>query len=223
MNRTTFIVEAGFFPRCLMVRLFCAGAVVMALPCAGLTAQQQKPSTPSAQTPADKTGPNAHGPSGYRIGAGDELQVSVWNEPQASVPSVVVRPDGKISLPLIKELDVNGMTPAELEKILTGKLEPLIHGADVTVVVKAIHSKKVYLVGSVKKEGPVLLLSPMTVLQVLAEAGGITEYAKKKKIYVLRTENGKQVKLPFDYDAVIKGEHMEQNIQVLPDDTIVVP
>jgi polysaccharide export outer membrane protein len=93
----------------------------------------------------------------------------------------------------------------------------------VTVVVKEIRSKKVYLVGAVKKEGPVPLLADLTVLQVLSEAGGLTEYAKKKKIYVLRKENGKQIKLPFNYDAVVKGEHMEQNIPLLPDDMIVVP
>ncbi len=118
---------------------------------------------------------------------------------------------------------VLGLTPTELEKILTAKLSQLIRGADVTVVVKEIRSKKVYLVGAVKKEGPIPLLSSMTVLQVLSEAGGLSEYAKKKKIYVLRTENGKQVRLPFDYAAAIKGEHVEQNIQVQPDDTIVVP
>jgi len=135
----------------------------------------------------------------------------------------VVRPDGKISLPLVKEVDVLGLMPAELEKVLTARLARFIRDADVTVVVQQIHSKKVYLVGAAKKEGPVPLLSSMTVLQVLSEAGGLSDYAKKRKIYVLRTENGKQVKHPFDYQAVIRGEHIEQNIPVLPDDIIVVP
>ncbi len=162
-------------------------------------------------------------PPGYRIGAGDNLEVNVWKEPEASVQSVIVRPDGKITLPLVKEVEVLGLTPAELEKVLVAKLSSKIVQPDVTVVVREIRSKKVYLVGAVNKVGPVPLLSNMTVLQVLAEAGGITEYAKKKKIYIMRTENGKQVKLPFNYDAVLNGEHTEQNIQVLPDDTIVVP
>ena len=126
-------------------------------------------------------------------------------------------------MPLVKEVDVLGLTPSELEKILVAKLSSYINHPDVTVVVREIRSKKVYLVGAVNKVGPVPLLSNMTVLQVLAQAGGITEFAKKKKIYVMRSENGKQVKLPFNYDAVVKGDHMEQNIQVLPDDTIVVP
>jgi polysaccharide biosynthesis/export protein len=151
------------------------------------------------------------------------LQVSVWREPEASIQSVVVRPDGKLTVPLIKEIYVLGMTPSELQKVLAVKLAQYIHGADVTVVVREIHSKKVYLVGAVGKTGAIPLLSAMTVLQVLAEAGGLTEYAKRRKIYVLRQENGKQVKHPFDYDAVIKGEHMEQNISLLPDDTIVIP
>jgi polysaccharide biosynthesis/export protein len=162
-------------------------------------------------------------PAGYRIGAGDVLQISVWNEPGASVAAVVVRPDGKVTVPLVKETDVLGMTPAELEKVLADKLAQFIHGADVTVVVKEIHSKKVYLVGAVNKVGPVALLSQMTVLQALAEAGGLTDYAKRRKIYVLRNENGKQLKLPFNYDVVVKGEHIDQNVVLRPDDTIVVP
>jgi len=182
-----------------------------------------------AAAPASSTAPERpalHGiptPPGYRIGAGDTLEINVWKEPDASVQSVIVRPDGKITLPLVKEVDVLGLTPTELEKLLVAKLSNKIVQPDVTVVVREIRSKRVYLVGAVNKVGPVPLLSDLTVLQVLAEAGGLTEYAKKKKIYLMRTENGKQVKLPFNYDAVVKGEHMEQNIQVLPDDTIVVP
>jgi polysaccharide biosynthesis/export protein len=178
---------------------------------------------PASSVPEKPASQGVSTPPGYRIGAGDNLEVNVWKEPEASVQSVIVRPDGKITLPLVKEVDVLGLTPSELEKILIAKLTSKIIQPDVTVVVREIRSKKVYLVGAVNKVGPVPLLSSMTVLQVLAEAGGVTEYAKKKKIYIMRSENGKQVKLPFNYDAVVKGEHMEQNIQVLPDDTIVVP
>ena len=151
------------------------------------------------------------------------LEINVWKEPEASVGSAIVRPDGKITLPLIKEVEVDGLTPVEVEKLLASKLDHLIHGVDVTVVVKDIRSKKVYLIGAVKKEGPLLLLSNMTILQVLAEAGGLTDFAKKKKIYILRTENGQQRKIMFNYDEVIKGEHVDQNILVRPEDTIVVP
>jgi polysaccharide export outer membrane protein len=181
------------------------------------------PASSDATIPEKGAAQNASLPPGYHIGAGDVLQIVVWREPEASVQSIVVRPDGIITIPLLKEINVLGLTPVELQKVLTDKLQQFIHGADVTVVVREIHSKKVYLVGAVNKVGPVPLLSNMTVLQVLAEAGGLTEYAKRKKIYIMRQQNGKQSKLPFDYDAVIKGEHMDQNIAVLPDDTIVVP
>jgi polysaccharide export outer membrane protein len=184
---------------------------------AAQSASQALPPASSAATENTTSGP------GYRIGAGDTLQIDVWKEPEASVQSTVVRPDGKVTLPLIKEVDVLGLTPSELEKVVAAKLAQLIRNADVTVVVKEIHSKKVYIVGAVNKVGTVSLLSQMTVLQALAEAGGLTDYAKKSKIYVLRSEDGKQLKLRFDYAAVTKGEHMEQNITLHPDDTIVVP
>jgi polysaccharide export outer membrane protein len=184
----------------------------------------------ATQAKAGQTAPPASPPhpaqqdSSYHIGPGDVLEISVWNEPQASVAGVVVRPDGKISLPLLKDISVVGLTPMELAQVLTAKLEKLIRGADVTVVVREIHSKKVYLVGQIAKIGPMPLTSDdTTILQAIAEAGGLTPYAKKSKIYVLRIENGQRVKLPFNYDAVVKGEHLEQNITLLPDDTIVVP
>jgi polysaccharide export outer membrane protein len=194
-------------------------AVAIGLGLAMMAAAAQQPE--ASNTPAAQ---NASAPEGYRIGAGDVLEINIWNEPQASVEAVAVRPDGKVSLPLVKEVDVLGQTPLELQKALTARFEKLIRGADVTVVVKEIRSKKVYLVGAATKPGPIPLVSDhMTVLQALAEAGGMSQFAKKGKIYVLRTVNGKQVKLRFDYNAVIKGEHIEQNIFLLPDDTIVVP
>jgi polysaccharide export outer membrane protein len=178
----------------------------------------------AAVSPVEEPISKEHGVmEGYRIGAGDILQVMVWKEPDASVPSVVVRPDGKIAVPLLKEVDVMGLTPAEAEQTITAGLSQFIHGADVTVVVTAIHSKRIYMVGAVKKEGPIPLQYHMSILQALSEAGGLTDYAKRKKIYVLRSANGKQYKLPFNYDAVIKGQDMRQNIWVEPDDTIVVP
>jgi len=160
----------------------------------------------------------------YRIGEGDVLQISVWGEPAASVPTGVVRPDGMISLPLIKDIHVSGLTPAEAEKAITEMLSKLIQGADVTVIVSQIHSKKIFVVGGgVKKEGPIAFSYRMTVMQALSEAGGLSDYAKRKKIYVLRNENGRQYKLPFDYDAVLNGERMELNVPLQAGDTLVVP
>lgn len=174
-------------------------------------------------TAVEKGNADAPAPEGYRIGAGDVLQIVVWKEPDASVPTTVVRADGKITMPLIKEVEAAGLTPSELEKVLTDKLSSFIKSADVTVVAKEINSLKVYLVGAVKKEGPVQLRAQTTVLKAINEAGGLTDYAKRKKIYILRSENGKEIRLPFDYQSVIKGENMRQNIVLRPDDTIVVP
>lgn len=160
---------------------------------------------------------------GYQIGAGDTLQISVWKEPDASVPSAVVRPDGKIAIPLLKEVQVAGLTPTEAEKVISERLEKLIPSADVTVIVSGISSKKVYILGAVKREGPLAYTYPMTVMQALSEAGGLTDYAKKKKIYVLRVSNGRTSQLPFDYEAVLKGERLDLNIPLLPNDTLVIP
>ena len=162
-------------------------------------------------------------PDDYIIGSGDVLQIAVWKEPEVSVPTVVVRPDGRIAIPLIKDVDVAGLSPEQAEEQITTLLSKYINTPNVTVVVATINSKKVYVLGGVKKEGPLPYTYRMSVIQALSEAGGLTEYAKRKKIYVLRTENGKDYRLPFDYDAVIKGEKMEQNIQLLAGDTVVVP
>ncbi len=190
-------------------------------------------STPTPLTPGSKT--ESAGdvrtavvsrgvPDDYRIGEGDVLQISVWGEPSASVGSVVVRPDGKITMPLIKDISVSGLTPAEAESNITELLSKQIRAADVTVIVSQINSKKVFFAGGgVKKEGPLAYTYRMTIMQGISEAGGLTDYAKRKKIYVLRNENGRQYKLPFNYDAVLRGEHMELNLQLLPGDTIVVP
>jgi polysaccharide export outer membrane protein len=159
----------------------------------------------------------------YLIGEGDVLQVAVWGEPTASVPAATVRTDGKISMPLIKEVKVAGLTPSQVEKYVQEQLGKIIRTPDVTVIVAQINSKKIYLTGAVKKEGPLKFTYRMTVLQAISEAGGLTDYAKRKEIYVLHTESGRQFKLPFNYVAVLKGEHMEQNILLSPGDTIVVP
>ena len=159
----------------------------------------------------------------YQIGPGDTLQISVWKEPDASVPSVVVRPDGKITVPLIKDLEVAGMTPKQVEEKITASLEKFIKNADVTVVLAAINSKRIYLIGAVRKEGPLPYTYGMSVMQALSEAGGLTDYAKRKKIYVLRTENGREYRMDFNYDEVLKGQGVEQNIQLLAGDTVVIP
>jgi len=162
-------------------------------------------------------------PYDYKIGAGDVLDVSVWREPEASIRGAVVRPDGKISLPLLKDVQVAGLTPTDVEKFVTERLVKVIQEPDVTVIVTGTNSQRIYAVGAVKKEGPIPFTYQMSVMQAISEAGGLTEYAKRSKIYILRNENGTQRKLPFDYDGLLKGEHIELNIPLLPGDTLVVP
>jgi polysaccharide export outer membrane protein len=190
-----------------------------ALSAAADTAKLPPPATPSTRPAAVERGV----PDDYEIGAGDSLQISVWGEPNASVPSVVVRPDGKISMPLLKEVSVLGLTPIQTEQVITEKLSHFINSADVTVIVTGINSKKIYVVGGVKKEGPIAYTYRMTILQALSEAGGLSDYAKKKKIYVLRQEHGRDYRIPFDYDAALRGEKMVLNVPLLPGDTLVVP
>jgi polysaccharide export outer membrane protein len=157
----------------------------------------------------------------YVIGADDVLQISVWHEPDLK-ETLPVRPDGKISLPLLNDVQAAGLTPVQLKDSITEKLKKYIADPRVTVVVTAMNSRRIFVTGEVTHSGPMSLLPHMTVLQALAEAG-FTQFANLKGIYLLRTENGKQVKLSFNYKEVVKGNHPEQNIALKPGDTVVVP
>ena len=187
----------------------------------GAKSAAEPSSPPAGGNPAPLVAANV--PDDYQIGAGDILKITVWKEPEASLQSAVVLPSGRISVPLLHEVEVAGLTVPKLEKLLTDRFSSLINSPEVSVIVTGMNSKKIYITGKIKKEGPLPLTYPMTVMQALSEAGGVTEYAKKKGIYVLRTENGKQFNLKFDYAAVLKGEHLETNIQLIPGDMIVVP
>jgi len=160
------------------------------------------------------------GPS-YVIGADDVLHISVWKENELT-NTLPVRPDGMISMPLLNDVQAAGLTPMQLAASLTDKLKKYLSDPRVTVVVTQMNSQRIYLTGEVAKTGAQALLPNMTVLQAVASAG-FTQFANTKGIYVLRIENGKQQKLPFNYKDVVKGEHMEQNIVLKPGDTIVVP
>src|SRR5258708_22945100 len=157
----------------------------------------------------------------YVIGSEDTLHVSVWKEPDLTA-TLPVRPDGKISLPLLNDVQAAGLTPMQLASDLTTRLKKYVSEPQVTVVVTQMNSQKVFLLGEVLHTGAVPLLPNMTMLQVLSTAG-FSQFANTKGIYILRTANGKQEKLPFNYKAVVKGEHMEQNILLKPGDTVVVP
>ncbi len=157
----------------------------------------------------------------YVIGADDTLHISVWKEPDLS-ETLPVRPDGKISMPLLNDIRAAGLTPLELKDSITDKLKKYISDPRVTVVVTAMNSRRIFVTGEVNHTGPISLLPHMTVLQALAQAG-FTQFANPKAIYLLRTQDGKQAKLPFNYKDVVKGNHPEQNIELKPGDTIVVP
>jgi len=157
----------------------------------------------------------------YVIGADDTLHISVWKEPDLSV-TLPVRPDGKISMPLLDDIPAAGMTPVLLKELITTRLKKYIADPRVTVVVTAMNSRRVFVTGEVLHTGPMPLLPSMTVLQALAQAG-FNQFSNLKGIYLLRTDNGKQQKIPFNYKDVVKGNHPEQNIALKPGDTIVVP
>lgn len=160
--------------------------------------------------------------SQFRVGPGDILHVNVWKEPEVS-GDVTVRPDGFISLPLIKDLRVDGLTPPEIKKAVTEKLKRVLADPNVTVVLKQINSKKIYVVGQVRKVGAMIMFAPMTVVQALSEAGGPNEYANTKAILVLRNQNGKQERFKFNYKDFVKGRDPAQNISLQPGDTVIVP
>jgi polysaccharide biosynthesis/export protein len=174
----------------------------------------------TSQVPADSTSKSVAGPD-YVIGADDNLHISVWKEVDLTT-SLPVRPDGKISLPLLNDVQAAGLTPMQLADSITQKLKKYIADPRVTVVVTAMNSRRIYVLGEVLHTGAVPLLPNMTVLQALATAG-FTQFANVKGIYVLRTENGRQVKLPFNYKQVVKGADPRQNIALKPGDTVVVP
>ena len=160
-------------------------------------------------------------PATYVIGPEDTLHVSVWKEPDLTA-TLPVRPDGMISMPLLNDVQASGLTPMQLAVSITEKLKKYVTDPRVTVVVTAMNSQRIYVLGEVLHTGAMALIPNMNVLQALASAG-FTQFANTKGIYVLRTENGKQNKMPFNYKKVIKGEDVSQNIVLKPGDTIVVP
>ena len=178
----------------------------------------QAKTTPTATAADDKT--VEHPPSDYRVGPEDELQISVWHEPELS-QLVVVRPDGMITLPLLNDVKVAGMTMDELQAFLTEKLKSVVNEPQVTVSVKAVHSRKVFLVGNVMKQGAYPLGGRMTVLELIAEAGGLSPFAKGGSIYVLRKENDKETRLPFNYKKALSGKGANPELQ--SGDMVVVP
>jgi len=183
-------------------------------------AQNGAPAAPAADSAQDTKAAAQAGPD-YVIGPDDVLHISVWKEADLTA-TLPVRPDGKISLPLLNDVQAAGLTPRQLADSLTEKLKKYVADPRVTVVVNQINSKRIYMVGEVSHPGAMPLVANMTVLQAIASSG-LTQFANTKGIYVLRMENGRQQKLPVNYRKIIKGTQMNENYVLRPGDTIVVP
>jgi polysaccharide export outer membrane protein len=179
-----------------------------------MPASSAQPAAPSATKPHDDS---------FVIGNDDRLTINVWNESEIS-RTLPVRSDGRISLPLVGEVQASGRTPLQLEQDIAGKLQAYITKPEVTVIVEQINSEKFNILGQVTKPGSYPLTAPTTVLDAIAAAGGVRDFAKQKGIYILRHgPNGSETRIPFNYKEVIQGKNSEQNIMLQPNDTIVVP
>jgi polysaccharide biosynthesis/export protein len=161
-------------------------------------------------------------PPGYVIGARDILSVIFWRDKDMSA-DVSVRPDGMISLPLINEIRAEGLTPDQLRDQVTQRAARYVADPTVSIVVREIHSRQVYITGEIRRPGAYSLMMPTTVMQLISLAGGVGEFAKIKDIIILRTEGGKQLAIEFNYKDVRNGKKLTQNILLKPGDTIIVP
>lgn len=195
-------------------RLNVVGAVVYCVCMAAALSAQ----SPGASSPAN---PNPVVPSDYVIGAEDVLSVVFWRDKDLSA-DVVVRPDGKISLPLLNDIHAAGYTPDQLRGALEKAAAKYISDPTATVIVKEIRSRKVYVLGEVVRPGMVPLSGDMNVLQLIATVGGLLEYADKGNIVIVRQEDGRERRYRFDYDEVVKGKKTEQNIMLKSGDTVIV-
>lgn len=201
-----------------MIRKMHWGVVVVLVALAIPLRAQDRPgkTSPTESPKMAEADPN------YVIGPQDVLNISVWKEAELT-REVPVRPDGKISMPLLNDVQAAGLTPTQLADQITTSLKKFVTDPQVTVIVAQINSQRVYILGEVTRAGAYPLLPQMTFLQALSSAGGFTIFANVKKIYLLRQENGKQERYPFDYKEVLAGKNSEQNITLKAGDTIVVP
>ena len=158
----------------------------------------------------------------YVIGPGDDLQIFVWKNPDISV-NVPVRPDGRITVPLIDDVQAEGLTPLELRDLVAAELEEFVTGARVSVVVRAVKSKRVNVLGQVARPGTVLLINQFRIVDALASVGGFREFSDWNDVKLIRTDGGLETTYIFDYEAYIDGDAPDTNIVLEPGDTIVVP
>lgn len=202
----------------LLLLALCGSALTM-------LAQNTAPAGSPPASPSHLNGASENAEPGIRssyvIGPTDVLSITVMKEGTLS-GSMLVRPDGMISMPLLGDLPASGMTPKQLADDIAGRLKKYVQDPNVSVVLVQINSKKIYLIGEVGKVGPVPMTPDMTLLEAISSAGGLSQYAKAKKIYILRTEHKNQVRIPVRYKEALKGDS-GSNLVLQPGDTIVVP
>jgi polysaccharide biosynthesis/export protein len=203
----------------MKIFLFANIVVISAMTVSGQTPLPAQPD-PAQAASAQVSDPQP--PADYVIGAEDILGIIVWKNTEMT-GDVIVRPDGKITLPLVGDLQAVGLTPAALTNVITKAAMKYYEGVNVTVVIRQINSRKAFITGEVRTPGPYPLTGPRTVMQLIALAGGLTEYADSKNITVMRAENGKTKIFKFNYKDVSQGKSVSQNIHLNPGDTVVVP
>ena len=187
------------------------------------SAQIRKAIVPPAHTSTSFSASAAAGATAdYVIGPTDVLSVVVWGERDLS-SEVTVRPDGKISLPLINDIVAAGLTPEQLRQRLTDSAKRFVESPEVTVVVRQVNNNRAFIMGQIRTPGPFVLSGPTTILQLIAMAGGFTDFADKKHVLITRVENGVQRAFTFNYDDVVKRQDMRQNLILKAGDTVVVP
>jgi polysaccharide export outer membrane protein len=196
---------------CLLIASTAASALAQTAATPAAKGATASPAAASADVPAD-----------YAVGPEDVLFVNFWKDPEMT-GDVTVRPDGRITIPLLGDIEAAGLSPTQLSDVILEKAKKQFKDPTVTVVVKTINSRKVYITGQVANPGAFPLTGPRTVMQLIALAGGLTEYADKKNITINRTEHGKAVSVKFNYNDVAKGKNLSQNIVLKPGDTVLVP
>lgn len=183
-------------------------------------AQPARAADPASATEGAVPVPGVDPPAGFVIGPEDVLSIVFWRDKDMST-EVTVRPDGKISLPLLNEVQAAGLTPADLRAYLAAESKRFFANPNVAVVVKQINSRKVFITGQIVKPGPYALTAPTTVLQLISMAGGLKDFADRKNIMIVRHENGQKSSYAFNYKEI--GRNLQQDIELKPGDTVVVP
>ena len=214
----------GSWMRWMILNIIVAALIPLcAQSSSGVVQSQEGPAAINAGTHSDQDASLKPHDNSFVIGNEDIIAVSVWKEPDLT-RSIPVRSDGKISMPLIGELQAAGRTPLQLEREITDKLQNFITAPEVTVIVEKINSKKFNILGEVAKPGSYPLSQASTIVDAIALAGGFRDFAKKSGLYVIRKgSDGRDSKIPFNYKEFIKGKQSAQNIQIEPNDTIIVP